>query len=250
MHIVQFLLGLAVVFALTQLVARDRKHIKIRYVLQLLLVEMAVAYLLLHTGYGLTAVGGLAAVFDRLMLFAGQGTRFVFGGLMRQGEFSFFLMVLMPIVYISVLIGILQHWRILPWVIRGIGLVLAKLSGMGKIESFNAVGAMIVGQSENFIAYKNIIGTFSEKRMYTLAATAMSTVSMSIVGSYMQLIAPRFVVTALILNLFSTFIILSLINPYNAETDEDLLIGAPGVRMAFFEMLGDYILAGFKIAVR
>ncbi|MBV8045530.1 MAG: NupC/NupG family nucleoside CNT transporter [Paludibacterium sp.] len=249
MHIVQFILGLIVVFGLTQLVARDRKHIKIRYVAQLLLVEIAVAYALLHTGAGLVVVGGMAAVFDQLMRFASEGTRFVFGGLLRQGEFSFFLMVLMPIVYISVLIGILQHLRILPWLVRGIGLVLAKLSGMGKIESFNAVGAMIVGQSENFIAYKNIIGGFSEKRMYTLAATAMSTVSMSIVGSYMQLIAPRFVVAALILNLLSTFIILSLINPYDAGSDEDQLIVAPGVRMAFFEMLGDYILAGFKVAV-
>ncbi|TDR72454.1 NupC/NupG family nucleoside CNT transporter [Paludibacterium purpuratum] len=249
MHIFQFFLGLLVVLVLTQLVARDRKHIKIRYVLQLLVAEVAVAYALLHTDYGLAAVGGMANVFDQLMKFAAEGTRFVFGGLLHRGEFSFFLMVLMPIVYISVLIGILQHLRILPWVIRGIGLVLAKLSGMGKIESFNAVGAMIVGQSENFIAYKNIIGSFSEKRMYTLSATAMSTVSMSIVGSYMQLIAPRFVVTALILNLFSTFIILSLINPYDGEANEDQLIAAPVERMSFFEMLGDYILAGFKIAV-
>ncbi|BEV72748.1 MULTISPECIES: NupC/NupG family nucleoside CNT transporter [unclassified Paludibacterium] len=249
MHIVQFLLGLLVVLVLTQLVARDRKNIKIRYVVQLLLAEVAIAYVLLHTDYGLAAVGGMAETFDQLMNFAGEGTRFVFGGLLNQGDFSFFLMVLMPIVYISVLIGILQHLRVLPWVIRGIGLVLAKLSGMGKIESFNAVGAMIVGQSENFIAYKNIIGSFSEKRMYTLAATAMSTVSMSIVGSYMQLIAPRFVVTALILNLFSTFIILSLINPYDASVDEDKLITSHVARMSFFEMLGDYILAGFKVAV-
>ncbi|KMN82735.1 nucleoside permease [Chromobacterium sp. LK11] len=250
MHIFQFVFGLLVVFLLTQLVARDRKNIKIRYVLQLVAVELALAYFLLHSSYGLTLVGGVAGVFDKLMSYAGEGTNFVFGGLLNQGEFSFFLKVLMPIVYISVLIGILQHIRVLPWVIRGIGWVLAKISGMGKIESFNAVGSMIVGQSENFIAYKNIIGSFSEKRMYTLAATAMSTVSMSIVGSYMQIIQPRYVVTALILNLFSTFIVLSLINPYDASQDDDELISAEAAhRMSFFEMLGDYIMAGFKIAV-
>jgi hypothetical protein len=104
-------------------------------------------------------------------------------------------MVLMPIVFISVLIGILQYIRLLPIVIRGIGTVLARINGMGKLESFNAISSMIVGQSENFIAYKNIIHTFDEKRMYTLAATAMSTVSMSIVGSYMQMIEPRYVLS-------------------------------------------------------
>lgn len=155
----------------------------------------------------------------------------------------------MPIVFISVLIGILQHIRVLPVVIRAIGFVLSKISGMGKIESFNAISSMMVGQSENFIAYKNIINTFDEKRMYTLAATAMSTVSMSIVGSYMQMIEPRFVVTALVLNLFSTFVVLSLINPYDSALGEDELISNEGHRVSFFEMLGEYILTGFKIAV-
>jgi nucleoside transport protein len=53
--------------------------------------------------------------------------------------------------------------------------------------------------------------------MYTMAATAMSTVSMSIVGAYMTMLEPKYVVAALVLNMFSTFIVLSLINPYRVE---------------------------------
>ncbi len=34
---------------------------------------------------------------------------------------------------------------------------------MGKLESFNAVSSLILGQSENFIAYKDILGKMSEK---------------------------------------------------------------------------------------
>ncbi|SPX16565.1 nucleoside permease nupC [Escherichia coli] len=59
---------------------------------------------------------------------------------------------------------------------------------MGKLESFNAVSSLILGQSENFIAYKDILGKISRNRMYTMAATAMSTVSMSIVGAYMTML--------------------------------------------------------------
>ncbi len=59
----------------------------------------------------------------------------------------------------------------------------SKVNGMGKLESFNAVSSLILGQSENFIAYKDILGKISRNRMYTMAATAMSTVSMSIVGA-------------------------------------------------------------------
>ncbi|MBN0818686.1 NupC/NupG family nucleoside CNT transporter, partial [Pseudomonas aeruginosa] len=95
-----------------------------------------------------------------------------------------------------------------------IGTVLSKVNGMGKLESFNAVSSLILGQSENFIAYKDILGKMSRNRMYTMAATAMSTVSMSIVGAYMTMLQPKYVVAALVLNMFSTFIVLSLINPY------------------------------------
>lgn len=93
---------------------------------------------------------------------------------------------------------------------------------MGKLESFNAVSSLILGQSENFIAYKDILSQISPRRMYTMAATAMSTVSMAIVGAYMGMLDPKYVVAALILNMFSTFIILSLINPYSVKEEEDI----------------------------
>lgn len=92
-----------------------------------------------------------------------------------QGLAFFFLKVLCPIVFISALIGILQHIRVLPVIIRAIGFLLSKVNGMGKLESFNAVSSLILGQSENFIAYKDILGKISRNRMYTMAATAMST---------------------------------------------------------------------------
>lgn len=124
--------------------------------------------------------------------------------------------------FVSALIGILQHIKVLPFIIKIIGTLLAKVNGMGKLESFNAVSSLILGQSENFIAYKDILSQISPRRMYTMAATAMSTVSMAIVGAYMGMLDPKYVVAALILNMFSTFIILSLINPYSVKEEEDI----------------------------
>ena len=261
-----FVLGLALVFGLALLGnIKSWRSVKVRYVLQLLVVELALAWFMLNSQVGLAIVGGFADGFGKLLEFAGQGTDFVFGGLLNDGQFSFFLKVLMPIVFISVLIGILQYVRLLPLIIRGIGSVLARINGMGKLESFNAVSSMIVGQSENFIAIKNILPHLNEKQMYTLAATAMSTVSMSIVGAYMQMIEPRYVVAALVLNMFSTFIVLNILNPY--QPDDSVTLPKPELdakdaealadgdkhhtpaRENFFEMLGEYIMAGFSVAV-
>ena len=257
MAYLHFVIGLVTVLVLALLVnLKGWRKIKMRFIVQLLVVELALAWFMLNSEVGLTVVGGFAGAFNKLLEFAGEGTNFVFGGLLNDQAFNFFLKVLMPIVFISVLIGILQYIRLLPLIIRGIGTLLAKINGMGKLESFNAVSSMIVGQSENFIAIKKILPHINEKQMYNLSATAMSTVSMSIVGSYMQMIEPRYVVAALVLNMFSTFIVLSIINPYEPDDSiTDAVKLADGdehhtpKRENFFEMLAEYIMAGFTVAV-
>ncbi|HEI8868662.1 NupC/NupG family nucleoside CNT transporter [Serratia sp. AKBS12] len=248
-QILQFLLALVVIIALALLVSHDRRKIRPRYILQLLAIEGALAYFFLHSASGLSVIKSIAGFFELLLTYAAQGSEFVFGGMSKEGLAFIFLGVLCPIIFISALIGILQHFRILPLIIRLVGTLLSKVNGMGKLESFNAVSTLVLGQSENFIAYKGIIGDISPRRMYTMAATAMSTVSMSIVGAYMAMIDAQYVVAALVLNMFSTFIILSIINPYQLDDEPELKLNKLHEDQSFFEMLGEYILAGFKIAM-
>ncbi len=247
--ILHFLLALVVIFALALLVSHDRKRIRPRFIIQLLIVEAALGWFFLHSAGGQSVVSAVGGFFETLLTYAAQGTNFVFGNMADQGLAFIFLGVLCPIVFISALIGILQHWRILPLLIRAVGTLLSKVNGMGKLESFNAVSTLILGQSENFIAYKGILADISAPRMYTMAATAMSTVSLSIVGAYMSMIDAKYVVAALLLNMFSTFIILSIINPTRPENEEQIALDKLHEDQSFFEMLGEYILAGFKVAM-
>ncbi|MFZ9035103.1 MAG: NupC/NupG family nucleoside CNT transporter [Francisellaceae bacterium] len=249
--IFHFVLGIIFVLFMALLISKKRTEIRYRYVIQLVVIEIIVGYFMLNSTIGIEIVGGFAALFQKLLSYAAIGVDFTFGGLQNKGEFSFFLSVLVPIIFISALIGILQYIKLLPLVIRFVGFILSKINGMGKLESFNAVSSLILGQSENFIAYKNILGRVSENRMYTMAATAMSTVSLSIVGAYMQLIPAKYVVAALILNMLSTFVILHIVNPYDASKEENFeeMEAKTEHHETFFEMLGEYIMAGFKIAI-
>lgn len=249
-YILHFLLAIIVIFALALLFSNDRKKIRPRIILQLMVIEAALSYFLLHSSGGTTMVSGVSGFFEAILKFAAQGSDFVFGGMASQGLAFIFLGVLCPIIFISALIGIMQHWRILPLFIRVVGTLLSKVNGMGKLESFNAISTLILGQSENFIAYKGILGDLSSRRIYTMAATAMSTVSLSIVGAYMSMIDARYVVAALLLNMFSTFIVLSIINPTSDEDhQQEIALEKLHEKQTFFEMLGEYILAGFKVAM-
>jgi len=242
-------LGVLVVFGLTYAVSNDRRGIRYRPLLVMIVLQALLGFALLNTSIGELLIGGFASVFEKLLSYAAEGVNFVFGGIANEGQAPFFLSVLLPIVFISALIGILQYTKILPFIIKYIGLVLSKVNGMGKLESYNAVASAILGQSEVFISVKKQIGMLPKQRLYTLCASAMSTVSMSIVGAYMTMINPKYVVTALVLNLFGGFIIASILNPYVVSKEEDILEVQEEEKQSFFEMLGEYIMDGFKVAI-
>jgi len=249
MNYVISIIGLLVVFGLAYIASNNRKNIKYKPILIMIVVQVAFAALLLNTKFGLIVITGISNVFSKLLEYAASGIDFVFGGMANEGQAPFFLTVLLPIVFISVLIGIFQHFKILPIFMKAIGLLLSKINGMGKLESYNAVASAMIGQSEVFITVKKQIGQLPPNRLYTLCASAMSTVSMSIVGAYMTMIEPKYVVAALVINLFGGFIIASIINPYTVDENEDILVVQEEEKQSFFEMLGEYILDGFKVAI-
>ncbi len=243
------IVGLVVVLGLAWIASSDKKNVKHKSIITMIILEFILGFILLNTEIGNFLVGGIAKGFQILLKCAAEGVNFVFGGLVNENQFTFFISVLLPIVFISALIGILQYWKILPVIVKYIGLVLSKVNGMGKLESYNAVASAILGQSEVFISVKKQLGLLPKHRLYTLCASAMSTVSMSIVGSYMVLLQPKYVVTALVLNLFGGFIISSIINPYSVTEEEDILVVHEEKKQTFFEVLGEYIMDGFKVAV-
>lgn len=215
----------------------------------MLVLQLVLAFLLLNTEFGLAIIRGISSLFDHLLAYAAEGVGFVFGGIANEGTAPFFFTVLLPIVFISVLIGIAQHIKILPIIIRFLGLVLSKVNGLGKLESYNGVASAIFGQSEVFISVKKQLPHIPEHRLYTLCTSAMSTVSASILGAYMTMIDPKYVITALVLNLFGGFIIANIINPYTVAPEEDIIEIQEDEKQTFFEMLGEYILDGFKVAI-
>jgi nucleoside transport protein len=215
----------------------------------MLVLQLIFAFLLLNTEAGFVIITAVATVFDHLLSYAADGINFVFGGMANEGAGPFFLNVLLPIVFISVLIGIAQHIRVLPIIIRYLGIILSKVNGLGKLESYNAVASAVFGQSEVFISVKKQLPYIPEHRLYTLCTSAMSIVSASILGAYMTMIDPKYVITALVLNLFGGFMIANVINPYDVSPEEDIIEIQEGEKQTFFEVLGEYIMDGFKVAI-
>ncbi len=120
---------------------------------------------------------------------------------------------------------------------------------MGKLESYFAVSTAVLGQPEVFLTIIKQIPLLSPKRLYTICTSAMSAVSMAMVGAYMTMLEPKYVVTAVVLNIFSALIVANIINPYDLDEDEDLVQIEKNERVPFFQMVGDSVMDGFKLVV-
>ena len=234
---------------LAYIVSNNKKRIKVKPLVTMLVIQMVFAFLLLNTEVGFVIITAVSSLFNYLLSYAAEGINFVFGGMANEGAGPFFLNVLLPIVFISALIGIAQYIKVLPIIIRYLGVVLSKVNGLGKLESYNAVASAVFGQSEVFISIKKQLPYIPEHRLYTLCTSAMSTVSASILGAYMTMIDPKYVITALVLNLFGGFMVANIINPYDVREEEDIIDVQEGEKQTFFEVLGEYILDGFKVAI-
>jgi len=246
---VLFLAALVVIFLLAYIVSNNKKRIKVKPLVTMLVLQLLFAFLLLNTEVGFVIITAVSSLFDHLLSYAAEGINFVFGGMANEGAGPFFINVLLPIVFISVLIGIAQYIKVLPFIIRYLGIVLSKVNGLGKLESYNAVASAVFGQSEVFISVKKQLPYIPEHRLYTLCTSAMSTVSASILGAYMTMIDPKYVITALVLNLFGGFMVANIINPYEVPAEEDIIDVQEGEKQTFFEVLGEYIMDGFKVAI-
>lgn len=249
MNFIFLLTGVLFVFGIGFLVSNDRKKIKYKRILIMLALQILLVYTMMNTNLGLIAITKIGLFFEKLLAIADTGVQFVFGGMVNEGAITFFFVALLPLVFMAVLIGILNYIKVLPFIIKYLGLLLSKVTGMGKLESYFAVSTSVLGQPEVFLTISKQIPFLSQKRLYTICTSAMSAISMAMVGAYMTMIEPKFVVTAVVLNIFSALIVANIINPYDLDEKDDLVEIEENERVPFFQMIGDSIMDGFKIVI-
>lgn len=251
MNVLFFITGLLLVFGIGYLLSFDRKNIKYKRIFRMLVVQVVLVFFMMNTTIGLSIVTSIGHFFEGLIGIANSGIDFVFGGITNEGAAPFIFNALLPLVFISVLIGILNYIRVLPLIIKFVGWLVSKLTGMGKLESYFSVSTAVLGQPEVFLTVKREIPLLSQRRIYTICTSAMSAVSMAMVGAYMTMIEPKYVVTAVALNIFSALIVANIINPYDLDEKEDLI--EPDVenepQIPFFQMVSESVMDGLKLVV-
>ncbi|TPR43678.1 NupC/NupG family nucleoside CNT transporter [Apilactobacillus micheneri] len=263
MYLLVNILGILVFLGIAFLFSKDKKSIKWRSVITVLILNMVIAYCLTQFAWGRAAVQAAANFFAVLVQVAYQGIAFALPSWVHMKQMDFVTSALMPILLIVPVFDILTYIGILPFIIKWVGKGLAYITGQPKFESFFAVEMMFLGNTEALAVSTLQIKRISAQRNVVIAMMSMSCVTASILGAYTQMVPGQFVLTAVPLNILNAVIISSILMPTNVSPEEDTIakmggsnseenkeaaeIGEKVEREPFFSFLGDSILGAGKL---
>ena len=175
-----------------------------------------------------------------------EGVNFVFGGLTEN--YVFFLNALLPIVFISSIMGLLFHFGILQKFILVVGKLVARVLKVDTLIAVNGITNMFMGQSDSLFVTKSYLPKASDSVIFATLVGGMTSISASVVGLYASYGATiEWIIVSMPLTVFSTFVLTQIVMPteYSEQTiavESDKGVNAIDTAMS-------YAMAGFKSAI-
>ncbi len=250
LSIIIAIIGIALLLGVAFLMSNDKKNVNFKAVAIMIAVQLLLTWFLLATKVGLTVIEAVANVFNKILAYAQEGIDFVVGGWIPEGGGPFFVNVLLPIVFTSVLFAVLTHIRVLPYIIKFVGGILSKVTGLPKVESFNAINSIFFGQTEALLAIRTHVEKFEKNRLFIVSTSAMASVSAALIASYMTMLPSKYVLVAVVLNMFSALIVASIITPVKVSKEESDIDIHDMIRSKnIFDAIGNGALDGGKVAL-
>src|ERR1700677_1039681 len=206
----QSVLGVGVIIALAWALSENRRAFRFRMVGAALLLQLAIALLLLKFPPARAVLLGLNEVVDALSQATTAGATFVFGYVAGGGTpfflthppaptpfvfgyvaggvtpfsitnpralTSFAFGVLPLVIVISALSSLLWYWRILPLIVRGIAFVLRRALGLGGATALASGATVFLGMIEAPLLIRPCLTKMTRTELFILFSVGLASVA-------------------------------------------------------------------------
>lgn len=188
------LLGLAGFLAMAWALSADRKRFPWRTVISGVLLQFVFGFLILKTGPGQAFFKAFADAVSRVLDYAAEGSKFVFGPLADQAAiqkglavpsgFVFVITVAGTIIFVSALSSLLYHYGILQLIVRGAAWVMERLMKTSGSESLAAAANIFMGQTEAPLVIKPYLARMTRSEIMALMTGGMATIAGGVLAAY------------------------------------------------------------------
>lgn len=235
-------IGMVLIVGITYLFSNKKKEIQWKSVGCAFLGQIILAFLLIKTPLW-KVVEWISNGVTWVLSQATVGIDFVFGGI--SDNFVFFINSLLPIVFISALMGLLFHFGILQKFIAGVGKFVAKVLKVDTLVAVNGTANMFLGQTESLFVTKSYLPSASDSVIFATLVGGMTSISVSVVGLYASFGASmEWIIASMPLTVLSTFILTQILMPTAYSEKEIVVENDKGVNA--IDTMMNYAMTGFK----
>lgn len=241
------LLGTVIIVGLVYLFTKDKKSINWKSVGLAYVSQFILAFLLIKTPLWI-GVEWLADGMNWLLAQANVGIEFVFGGI-APGGFVFFINSLMPIVFISAIMGLLFHFGIIQKIVNTLGRRVAKLFDIHPLVGINGIANTVLGQSDSLFVTKSYMPNAPDSVVFATMVGGMTSISASVVGLYTSYGADMtWIIISMPMTVVSTLVLLQIMMPTRYDANEEIKVeNEKGVN--FMETMMIFADSGFKSVI-
>ena len=195
MEYLQPVIGFFVLLLLGAIFSTNIKKIKIRYLINAIVIQFALAFLLLKW----TVITDFFEILSRGVLAltsaTDSGVAFVFGYLATGapgapfevinpgGTFIFAFGGLVLVIVVSAFSALLWHWRVIPFIVNGLSYLFKKPLNVGGPVGLSATANVFLGQVEAPLLVRPYLATMTNHELLILMTVGMSTIAGSIMAT-------------------------------------------------------------------
>ena len=190
------LLGLIVLLGIAWFLSENRKRIPWKTVFWGLGLQFGFAFLILKTSFGKGIFEVAQRGTDRLLNFAFEGARFVFGPLANQtllaenwgpqNAFILTITITVIIIFVSALSSLLYHWGVLQRVVQAMAWIMQKTMKTSGSETLAAAANIFMGQTEAPLVIKPYLPRMTQSELLALMVGGMASIAGGVFAVYVS----------------------------------------------------------------
>ena len=218
MNILFSILALVCLLGIAFILSTDKKSIKVQTVVMGLLLQIILIFFVIKVPVGQVILENLAMGVNSIVQMGMEGVNFVFGGI--SDSYVFAINVLSLIVFTSALISVLYFLKVIPFLVKYVGISVAKLMGTTDVETFAAVGNCFLSGTESPLLIKPYLPKLTKSELFAVMVGGFGSASASILAGYALMgIDMRYLLIAVFTVPFSTLMVSKIMVP---ETEQSL----------------------------
>jgi CNT family concentrative nucleoside transporter len=187
------LLGIAVLILVATALSTNRRAINWRLVGSGVAMQLLIAFMLLRVPGVVDAFDVLARIVTRVISFAEEGIRFLFGNLAdaspdKPWGFVFAIHVLPVIVFFASLMAVLYHLGVMQRIVAVVAKGLRAALGITGVEALSTAANIFVGQTEAPLTVRPYIAGMTRSQLMAIMVCGFASIAGSVMAAYINML--------------------------------------------------------------